>query len=264
VTELQLADVGGTIRWTETPGEAPARVFVHGLGGDSATAWSGLVDRLEPTGRRSLQVDLLGHGRSDAVAGFGYTLAEHADTVASVVDHAVGAPVDVVGHSMGGAVAIVLAARRPDLVRSLLLVEPNLDPALASRGVPGSTGIASYGEREFLDGGFEEFLAIADPAWVPTLRGTDPVALHRSAVGLVRGSRPTMRRLLTAMRIPRLHVEGDRGIADDVTGLPEAGVRCVTVPDAGHVTMVDNLEGFLEAVAEVGQPAARGATSPDW
>jgi hypothetical protein len=57
-----------------------------------------------------------------------------------------------------------------------------------------------------------------------------------------------------------------------VTGLPGAGVRCVTVPDAGHVTMVDNLEGFLEAVAEArqeptldrSQPAARGATSPDW
>ena len=249
MTQLHLAHLGATIRWTETPGDSPVRIFVHGLGGDSASAWPGLVDRLEPQGRRSLQIDLLGHGRSDAPAGFGYTLAEHADTVATVVDQVVGEPVDVVGHSMGGAISIVLAARRPDLVRSLLLVEPNLDPGLASRGVPGSTGIASYDEGEFLARGLEEFLAIADPEWVRTLRSTDPVALHRSAVGLVRGSRPTMRRLLASMTIPRTHVEGDRGIPFDTTGLPETGVRCVTVPDAGHVAMVDNLDGFLEAVA---------------
>ncbi len=248
MAQLHLTDLDATVHWADTPGEAPARVFVHGLGGDSATTWSGLAPRLEPTGRRSLLVDLLGHGRSDAPGEFGYTLAEHADTVADVVDSAVGEGVDVVGHSMGGAVAIVLAARRPDLVRSLLLVEPNLDPGLASRGVPGSTGIASYDEEEFLAGGLEEFLTIADPDWVPTLRTTDPVALHRSAVGLVRATRPTMRQLLTAMTIPRTHVAGDRGIPDDVTGLPEAGVRCMTVPDAGHVTMVDNLEGFLAAL----------------
>ena len=268
MTQLHLPDLDATIRWTETPGDGPPRVFVHGLGGDSATAWTGLVGRLEPLGCRSLQVDLLGHGRSDAPVGFGYTLAEHADTVAAVVDQAVREPVDLVGHSMGGAISIVLAARRPDVVRSLLLVEPNLDPGLASRGVPGSTGIASYDEAEFLAYGLEEFLAIADREWVPTLRTTDPVALHRSAVGLVRGSRPTMRRLLAAMTIPRVHVAGDRGIADDETGLAEAGVRCVTVPDAGHVAMVDNLDGFLEAVAAATarppQPDARGATSPDW
>ena len=247
---LKLPDVGATVRWTEMDGGAPARVFVHGLGGSSTTTWSGLAPILEPTGRRSLLVDLFGHGRSDGPGDFGYTLAEHADTVADVVDSAIGAPVDVVGHSMGGAVSIVLAARRPDLVRSLLLVEPNLDPGLASRGVPGSTGIASYDEDEFLTGGLQEFLAIADPEWVPTLRTTDPVALHRSAVGLVRGTRPTMRQLLTAMTIPRTHVAGDRGIPDDVTGLPEAGVRCVTVPAAGHVPMVDNLEGFLAALGQ--------------
>lgn len=247
MSELRLGS-GATVRWTEAPGDEPARVFVHGLGGDAATTWSGLAPRLEPAGRRSLLLDLLGHGRSDAPAGFGYTLAEHADTVAAVVDHAVGAPIDVVGHSMGGAVAIVLADRRPDLVRSLLLVEPNLDPGLADRDVPGSRGIASYDEEEFLATGFEEFLGVAEEQWVPTLRRTDPRALHRSAVSLVRGTRPTMRRLLVGMEIPRVHVAGDRGIADDETGLPEAGVRCVTVP-GGHVPMVDDLEGLLAALA---------------
>ena len=247
--ERERGSAGATVRWSETDGERPARLFLHGLGGDSDAAWSGLVGRLEPTGRRSLLLDLPGHGRSDAPPEFGYTLAEHADCAAAVVDHAVGESVDVIGHSMGGAVAIVLAARRPDLVRSLLLVEPNLDPGLADRGVPSSQGIASYDEDEFVADGMAEFVAIAGPGWQPTLRTTDPVALHRSAVGLVRGSRPTMRKLLAAMEIPRIHVAGDRGFPDDVTGLEEAGVRCVTVPDAGHTTMVDNLEGFVAAVA---------------
>jgi pimeloyl-ACP methyl ester carboxylesterase len=247
VADLYLPDADATIRWTETAGPAPARLFVHGLGGDAATAWSDLVPRLEP--RRDLLPDLLGHGHSDAPSAFGYTLAEHADTLAAVLDHAVEGPVDVVGHSMGGAIAIVLADRRPDLVSSLLLVEPNLDPGLADRSVPGSRGMASYDEAEWLASGYEAFLRIAEDQWVPTLRTTDPLALHRSAVGLVRGTRPTMRRLLTAMTIPRTHVAGDRGIADDEAGLEAAGVRCVTVPDAGHVVMVDNPEGFVAAVS---------------
>ncbi|MFI9389930.1 alpha/beta fold hydrolase [Streptomyces bauhiniae] len=64
-------------------------------------------------GHRSLLVDLLGHGISDRPTGFDYTLKSHADALASALDSASVTGAEVIAHSMGGSVAIVLASRHP-------------------------------------------------------------------------------------------------------------------------------------------------------
>ena len=73
-------------------------------------------------------MDLPGFGISDRPAGFGYSLEEHADALTSALDAADVRGAEIVGHSMGGAVAIVLATRRPELVARLILANANLDP----------------------------------------------------------------------------------------------------------------------------------------
>ncbi|TMD25495.1 MAG: DUF385 domain-containing protein [Chloroflexi bacterium] len=94
--------------------------------------------------------------------------------------------------------------------------------------------------------GFRECLESV-PDWAPTLRLCDPVAVYRSAVGLVAGTRPTMRDMLTALTIKRTFVRADRGEPlADAEKLSAAGVDVVTIADAGHVMMVDQPEATIE------------------
>lgn len=108
---------------TTEVGEGPGRVvFLHGLmgrGRNFATIAHALGDR-----HRSLLVDLPNHGRSMWTADFDYN--GMADAVARQLRRefaADGGPVDVVGHSMGGKVAMLLALRHPDLVRRLVVLD---------------------------------------------------------------------------------------------------------------------------------------------
>ncbi|QJS13302.1 alpha/beta hydrolase [Streptomyces argyrophyllae] len=242
---------GSRIRWTEVPGAEPARVYLHGLGAMSAVYHAHIAARPELAGRRSLFVDLPGHGTSDRPQDFGYTLEDHADAVAAALDAAGAVGAELIAHSMGGAVAVVLAHRRPDLVSRLVLTEANLDafpPPTA-----GSSGIAAYGEDEFVEGGYARVLETVGPLWAATMRLADPRALHRSAVGLRTGSDPVMRTLLERLPIDRVFLQGEH--SGELVGredLEAAGVRVVTVPGAGHNVMFDNPDAFVAAVTGTG------------
>ncbi|MFI1097996.1 alpha/beta fold hydrolase [Streptomyces sp. NPDC020917] len=239
--QTEFGPAGAFIRWTEAAGDGPARVHVHGLGAASAhyTAHLSVDPRL--AGRRTLFVDLPGFGISDRPADFGYSLEEHAGAVAAVLDAAGVRGAEVVGHSMGGAVAVVLAHRRPELVSRLVLAEANLDPNPPVTA--GSSAIAAWTEEEFVHGGgFEATLERVGWLWAATMRLADPLALHRSATGLARGTEPTMRVMLQSLTIPRTYLVGESTGEDglDRAGLEAAGVDVVTVPGAGHCPMFDN------------------------
>ncbi|MEV7522452.1 alpha/beta hydrolase [Streptomyces sp. NPDC091371] len=239
------------IRWAELPGEEPARVWVHGLGASSPAYFAASAVHPLLAGRRSLLVDLLGHGHSDRPADFSYTLEAHADALAAALAAAGVEGAELIGHSMGGAVAIVLAARHPHLVSRLLLVDANLDPAPPVPAA-GSSGIAAYTEEEFLDGGWAEVRDRVGAHWWATMRLADRTALYRSAVHLAAGTTPTMRELLLELKIPRgfLLPEAD-GPLPGAEALEAAGVSVVALPDCGHNIMLDNPEAFAEAAAAV-------------
>jgi pimeloyl-ACP methyl ester carboxylesterase len=99
-------------------GAGPPIVLIHGLGG-SATNWSELAPLLART-HRVIAPDLPGHGGSEplvAVAG----LQSFADRVHAVMEHEGVVPAPVVGHSLGGLVALRLALRWPQSVNALVL-----------------------------------------------------------------------------------------------------------------------------------------------
>ncbi|MCX5201517.1 alpha/beta hydrolase [Streptomyces sp. NBC_00237] len=251
--EAVVTSGGDRMRWVELPGEEPCRVYVHGLGGVSgmfveAAAHPALA------GRRSLLVDLLGFGVSDRPDDFAYGLDDHAEALAALLREAGAAGAEVVGHSMGGAVALVLAERCPELVSKLVLVHANLDAITPAKGAPGSGGIAGYGsEEEFVSTGWgEEVRASAGETWWSTMKTAGARAVYRSAVGLTRGSEPVMRELLLGLKIPRAYVlpEGDAEFRGGEE-LVAAGVRVVAVPDCGHNVMTDNVDGFARAAAAV-------------
>jgi pimeloyl-ACP methyl ester carboxylesterase len=193
-----------------------------------------------------LFIDLLGCGLSDRPEHFGYTLADHARAIAVALDTAGVRDVNVVGHSLGGSVAIVLAYERPDLVGRLVIAEPNLLPWDGD----ASVGIARQEENVFVDHGFAELVARSDPDWVATLRMADPCALHRTAVGLCNGSHPLMHTMLCSLMIPRMLLYGSKGRPPpESSGLQEAGVSLIEVRRAGHIMMKDNLDEFVSCIA---------------
>ncbi|WP_031524262.1 alpha/beta fold hydrolase [Streptomyces sp. NRRL F-5123] len=247
---------GAHIRWTETPGQreghGPARVHVHGLGASSGAYTAHLSADPLLAGRRTLFVDLPGFGLSDRPADFGYSLEDHADALACVLDAAGVRGAEIVGHSMGGAVAIVLAYRRPELVSRLVLAEANLDPA-PPEATEDSSAIASWTEEEFVHGGgFAATLERVGWLWAATMRTSDPLALHRTATALVRGTEPTMRKMLESLTaVPRTYLVGERSGEEwvDRPGLEAAGVEVVSVPEAGHCVMFDNPAAYARAIA---------------
>ncbi|MEU6978170.1 hypothetical protein [Streptomyces sp. NPDC046371] len=69
------------IRRVEIAGREPARVCVHGAGGQAAAYFTHVVTRPPLAGRRTLMADLLGSGLSDRPADLGYRLEDHADAL---------------------------------------------------------------------------------------------------------------------------------------------------------------------------------------
>ncbi|MFE3452524.1 alpha/beta fold hydrolase [Nonomuraea sp. NPDC059194] len=247
---------GAKIRWVELPGTGPgpARVYIHGLGACAAPYFAGVATHPLLAGRRSLLVDLLGFGISDHPADFGYTLEDHADTLADALGQAGVAGADVIGHSMGGAVAIVLAARHPEVVSRLVIVDGNLDPRPPTPGAPSGSGIAGYTEQEFLAYGRHEVRDRVGEHWWATMRLAHPVGLYRSAASLARATVPTMREMLVRMSIPRAYLYPDADPPHDAEGLREAGVDVVEIPDSGHNIMLDNPDAFAATVARLAAP----------
>ncbi|MFE0470711.1 alpha/beta fold hydrolase [Streptomyces sp. NPDC058947] len=241
---------GDQIRWVEIPGQEPPRVYVHGLGATSPAYFTEVAVDPRLAGRRSLLVDLLGHGISDRPAHFAYTLESHADALAAALAAAGVSGAELIAHSMGGSVAIVLATRHPALVSRLVLVDANLDPLPRVPGAPGSSGIAAFSEEEFLAGGWERVRDLAGAHWWSTMRLAGREALYRSAYHLTRGTTPTLRELLRDLKVPRTFVlpEAD-GPLPGADALTASGVSVVPVPGCGHNVMLDNPEGFVQVTA---------------
>jgi len=100
------------------PTDRPALLIAHGLFG-SARNWGVIAKRLSDT-RHVVAVDMRNHGGSFHDPAHGY--AEMAADLTRVIE-AQGGPIDVLGHSMGGKAAMLLALTRPDLVRKLVVLD---------------------------------------------------------------------------------------------------------------------------------------------
>jgi pimeloyl-ACP methyl ester carboxylesterase len=108
------------VRTTPGPAGATPAIYVHGLGG-SATNWTDLAGVLAPL-MPGHALDLPGFGLSDPPADGDYSLGACARLVIAYLEQVGRA--HLFGNSMGGAVMLMVAARRPDLVETLTLVSP--------------------------------------------------------------------------------------------------------------------------------------------
>lgn len=251
----------------ETRGRGDPVLLIHGLG-SSTEDWEPQVDALA----RAFAVvtyDVRGHGRSGKPAGR-YSVSQFAEDAAALVTRLALGPVHVVGLSMGGMIAFQLAADRPDLVRSLVIV--NSGPEMVLRGfrarlgmlqrqlIVRLMGMRKMGEvlaRRLLPGPQHAARrAVFADRWARNDRG----AYLRALSALV-GWSVTDR--LPSIRQPVLVVTADGDYTPVawkqwyVSLLPNASL--VVIPDSRHMMPVERPELFHDALLPFLAGAGAGA-----
>lgn len=248
------------IAWKER-GRGDAVAFLHGIGG-GADSWDAQLAEIGRT-HRALAWDMPGYGGSDPLDAPGFDAWVAA--LAGWLDHAGVSRCTLVGHSIGGMIAQVFAARHPDRLHHLVL----------------SATSAAFGNP---DGDFQkEFLrtrlapldagrSMADLAaeFVPTLVGPDaPEAARRAAIATMSLVAPETyraamsalvrfdaRELLAQVTTPALLIAGADDAAAPVKAMQRLAdrlpaARMVVVPGMGHLGNMEQPERYAALLREV-------------
>lgn len=247
---LWLETEQANLRYHDLPGSGSPLIFIHGLGCASSCDYPTVAADPALAGRRMLLVDLLGSGFSDRPADFGYTIDLHARTIVQLIGRLDLGSVDLFGHSMGGAVAIMAARLLGNRVQHLVLSEPNLAPG----GGIFSRGIAEMAEADYVAQGHDDlirrFSGVDNGTWAASLAVSAPYAVHRGASSLVAGSSPSWGEHLYALPLPKTLIFGSQTLPHpDAEELPRDGVAIEIVPDAGHSMAWDNPAGLADAIS---------------
>lgn len=243
-------------------------VLLHGVGA-SRIIWRHVAPVLAQD-RRVLAPDLPGFGDSDPV-GAGFDLETTAAALASVLAERAGEPFDLMGNSLGGAVALEVARLEPDLVRRLVLGAPAglssrpgalafaaeraVGPMVAARRMFGAPLAASPVVRRAALWG-----AVAEPGRLPAEDARMMLTASRGAtrIGAAVGAvlRADLLRRLGELEVPLGLIWGRR---DRV--IPISGVRAVqevrrdvlveTIDDAAHVPQVERPAEFIAALTRL-------------
>jgi pimeloyl-ACP methyl ester carboxylesterase len=257
-------------------------VLVHGLGG-SAVNWHLVKDRLGED-HHVYAIDLVGFGRTEP-GPRSTTVQANANLLNRFIEEIIGEPAVIVGNSMGGLVAKVAAADRPDLCSALVLVAPAV-PAVSKASfspttlrrvvVPALPGVGAAALRRYwentsieqqLQEGWE--LLASDPSRIDsdyldlsreimerrrdTEWAADAFSQAARSIGLLLARRGAHRRIIHRIASPTLLIQGD----EDRIVIPEAALRLiderpdwdvVVLEGVGHVPMIETPDLFLDAL----------------
>ncbi|MDT5069780.1 MAG: hypothetical protein QOK02_5935 [Mycobacterium sp.] len=241
ITDSRIQLSGGLIAYT-LAGTGPVLVLIHGLGGTRQT-WQDLIPRLART-HTVIAPDLPGHGESDPPAG-DYSLGAHAcairDLLLALGQHSA----TIVGHSLGGGVALQTAYQFPDRTERLMLISSGglgseVAPILRAATLPGAESVVAGLAR------IPEAVTRRVMALLPPLAASpDVVALARVLRGLAgaRQRRAFVRTAHTVIDWRGQSVSANRqlGLLRDVPVLVAWGTRDTTIPPHHHQNFAERV-----------------------
>ncbi len=266
---LFLPEWNAFIRYYDIPGDGDTVVYLPALNFPAVANFLPVVTHPEMPKHHALLIDFLGSGFSDHPDEFSYSIEDHANVVARILDHEKIRAATVIGHSMGGTVAIMLALSRPDLVSNLIVGEGNITPG----GGKASRSIASHTKTEFVEEFFpkrrkELFQAATKGDSVATLLSgvwltANASSLHGNSKSLVNLD-PSLKEKFLNLDIPRTFIYGEHSLPENTgEAEPDApepgeleahGISIGVVPNAGHFLMFENLDGFVYVLTQAMQP----------
>jgi pimeloyl-ACP methyl ester carboxylesterase len=283
--QSRTVDLGGPVHYVDFggPGDGPAVVLVHGLGG-SHLNWDLFAPLLTPHAR-VWALDLPGFGRSEP-GGRNASVQSNVAVLQRFLADVVGEPALLIGNSMGGMISILTAGERPDAVTGLVLLDPavpgprrSLDPLVAAMfavyAIPfaGERFLALRRKRQPERARVVEMLELCgvDPTAVPaevidrsvTLleERADVVGMDRAFLAAARSLVKLLidprryRRAMASIEAPVLLVHGDRDRLVPVAAARDISKRhpswrYLELPRVGHVPQLQVPEQLAGAVLD--------------
>ncbi|HEY0802038.1 MAG TPA: alpha/beta hydrolase [Steroidobacteraceae bacterium] len=244
---------GISIHYLRTGGGKPPLVLLHGLIGNGA-CWTPLARSLENE-YDLVMPDARGHGNSGTPL-HGYRYEDHAaDVIGLIRGLGLSAPV-LLGHSMGGMTAAVVASLAAKIIRGVILVDPTFLSPQRQREVCDSD-VAEQHRRLLTQ---DRCDALADLRTRHTRRSPEIVELiasarlqtRISAFDVLTPPNPEYHQLVSTIDVPILFVIGDAGVVSPETVRELQGlnsrIRVELIQDAGHGVQYDQPKRFETVV----------------
>lgn len=213
--------------------EPPITVLcLHHFGGSSRT-WDGVLGRLRPE-YECITPDLRGFGDASETAG-PYTVGQYADDVIGLVERRNLERFVLVGHSMGGKIATVVAARRPAGLATLILLAPSPPTPEPMTEKDRAETLAGYGNRHAALATISKITACPLPTDISERTADDMLRSSKTAwaAWLERGSREDVSADVEGLITPTLVLSG----AEDRV-IPLQVQRIETLPRFPHSLLV--------------------------
>ncbi len=244
---------GINVHYLRTGGAKPPLILLHGLTGNGA-CWTPVARALEDE-YDVVMPDARGHGKSSTPL-HGYRYDDHASDVMGLIRSLGLASPAVLGHSMGGMTAAVVASRLAEVVRGVILVDPTFLSPERQREVCDSDVAEQHRRLLSLDRG--ELLAQLRARH--TRRSSEMVELlvearvqtRMSAFDVLTPPNPEYRQLVGAIDVPILLAIGDTPVVSLETARElqnlNPRLRVEQIPGAGHGVPFDQPERLAAAV----------------
>ena len=244
---------GINIHYTRTGGNKPPLILLHGLM-INGLCWTGLAHVLEKE-YDVIMPDARGHGNS-SVPDFGYRYEDHANDVAGLINALRLPPPILLGHSMGGMTAAVVASRKPNLLRGLVLADPTFLSPKVQREVHDSDVADQH--RRMLNMSLDEVVADARnrhhnrSGEILELFARARLQTSMAAFDVLTPPNPDYKMLVSKIDVPSLIVFGDKGVGASVVveelQLLNPILQAEQIQEAGHSVHLDQPERFATVV----------------
>jgi len=254
-TSGHCATNGIVLHYTRTGGNKPPVVLLHGLM-TNGLCWTELAQVLA-SDYDIIMPDARGHGQSSAPSQ-GYRYEDHAADIAGLLTALQLPPAFLLGHSMGGMTAAVVASRTPALLRGLVLADPTFLSPATQHEVWESDVVAQH--RKMLDLSLEEVVADARTrhpnrsALTLELFARARLQTSLRAFEVLRPPNPDYQQLVRGIPIPGLLIYGNKGlistaVAEELYQLNPA-LQVQQLPEAGHALHLDQPVRFAAVVRD--------------
>ena len=241
------APVNGINMYYEVHGEGEPVVLLHGAFMTITNNWDGWISELSKT-RKVIAVEMQGHGRTADVPLRDITPENLADDVAALLDYLKIRRADLIGYSMGGAVAMQCAIRHPDRVRKAVIISSTFRSdgmvagalesisKLTADDFKGSPIETEYKKLSPTPDDFPKFVQrIVATASKGYDFGADKLKATTAPMFFIHGDADGVRlaHIAEMFRLKGGDIHGDMG--------PRSASRLAILPDTTHVTLMQRI-----------------------